>query len=71
MREAKCPGDQKFNSAPMPCGTYMLGNANIQCMFFVLFIFKLFISLSFIDHRNIGYLISFGLTIIIFIVFDF
>jgi hypothetical protein len=43
MREAKCPGDQKFssytskcgpaNNAPMPCGTYLPGIATIQCMF--------------------------------------
>ena len=43
MREAKCPGDQKFSSytsrcgpasgAPMPCGTYVLGSATIPCMY--------------------------------------
>jgi hypothetical protein len=48
MREAKCPGDQKFNTykgkcgpasdAPIPCGTYILGSATIPCMFGVFFI---------------------------------
>ncbi|CAF1149816.1 unnamed protein product [Rotaria sordida] len=62
MREAKCPGDQKFssytgkcgpgNNAPMPCGTYIPGSAIIQY------------------HRNIGFLISSLLTMIFFLVFD-
>ena len=43
MREAKCPGDQKFSSytgkcgaatsAPMPCGTYIMGSASTTSMF--------------------------------------
>ncbi len=43
MREAKCPGDQKFssligkcgspNNVPLPCGAYIPGSATIQCMF--------------------------------------
>jgi hypothetical protein len=54
MREAKCPHDQKFssytgicgpaNNAPLPCGTYMLGSATIQCMFYFDIYIKIFIS---------------------------
>ncbi|CAF4124563.1 unnamed protein product [Rotaria socialis] len=62
MREAKCPGDQKFSSftgkcgsassAPMPCGTYIPGSAAMQF------------------NRNIGFLISAVVTTILFIGFD-
>ena len=47
MREAKCPGDQKFSSysarcgpsahAPMPCGSYVPGNTAISTSRFSLF----------------------------------
>jgi hypothetical protein len=42
MREAKCPGDQKFNSyigkcgpagnAPIPCGSYVPGSSATRSM---------------------------------------
>jgi hypothetical protein len=57
MKEAKCPGDQKFSSytgrcgpassAPMPCGSYIPGNAPTQCKFYFSIYNKIFIYLFF------------------------
>lgn len=43
MREFRCSGDQKFNSytgrcgpassAPLPCGSYIVGSASTQCKY--------------------------------------
>ncbi|CAF1197373.1 unnamed protein product [Adineta ricciae] len=62
LREAKCPGDEKFSSytsrcgpassAPVPCGTYVLGSATMPY------------------HRNLGYFISFLLATIYFTLID-
>jgi hypothetical protein len=77
MREAKCPGDQKFgsytgrcgpaSSAPMPCGSYTPGNTATKSMTFVQFSFLYF---SALDHRNIGIFIQICLTMILFVIFE-
>jgi hypothetical protein len=78
MREAKCPGDQKFSSytgrcgpasnAPMPCGSYVSGTAAINerrhSRTFSCDRNQL-IFLSCLDHVFIGMLISIFLAMII------
>jgi len=75
MREAKCPGDQKFSSytgkcgpassAPIPCGTYIPGSANIPCKFEFYVYFHIYIFLS-LDQQNFGLVIGIVLFITIF-----